>query len=77
LLRALPMAPVASGDASLALIERRSRMGRGIGWVAVQPLAAALLAGTRFWNLDRRLAVVASELGVVASELGVVAEHGA
>jgi len=64
LLRALPSAPVASVDEALGLIERRSLMGRGIGWVDVQLLAAALLAGTPIWTLDRRLAAAAAELGV-------------
>ena len=64
LLRALPAAPVASDDEALALIERRSLMGRGIGWVDVQLLASALLAGTLIWTLDRRLAAVAAEIGV-------------
>lgn len=64
LLRALPMTPVAGVDEALALIERRSLMGRGIGWVDVQLLASALLAGIRVWTLDRRLAAVAAELGV-------------
>lgn len=64
LLRALPSAPVASVDEALGLIERRSLMGRGVGWVDVQLLASALLAGIRVWTLDRRLAAVAAELGV-------------
>jgi predicted nucleic acid-binding protein len=63
LLRALPSAPVASVDEALGLIERRSLMGRGIGWVDVQLLAAALLAGTPIWTLDRRLAAAAAERG--------------
>jgi hypothetical protein len=69
LLRALPTTPVASVDEALALVERRSLMGRGIGWVDVQLLASALLAGIRIWTLDRRLVAVAAELGVAA-------EHG-
>jgi predicted nucleic acid-binding protein len=64
LLRALPTTPVASFDEVLALIERRSLMGRGIGWADVQLLASALLAGLPIWTLDRRLAAVAAELGV-------------
>jgi predicted nucleic acid-binding protein len=64
LLRALPSAPVASVDEALELIERRALMGRGIGWVDVQLLASALLAGVSLWTLDRRLAAVAAELGV-------------
>ena len=64
LLRALPTAPVASFDEALALIEPRALMGRGIGWVDVQLLASALLAGVRLWTLDQRLAAVADEVGV-------------
>jgi len=64
LLRALPSAPVASVDEALGLIERRALMGRGIGWVDVQLLASALLAGVSLWTLDRRLAAAADELGV-------------
>ena len=68
--RALPSTPVASVDGALALIERRSLMGRGVGWVDVQLLASALLAGTRTWALDRRLSTVAEELGVAVGIVG-------
>lgn len=57
---------VASFDEALVLVERRSLMGRGIGWVDVQLLASALLAAVSLWTLDRRLASVAGELGVAA-----------
>ena len=70
LLRALPWTPVAGVDEALALIERRSLMGRGIGWVDVQLLASALLAGIRVWTFERRLAAVAAELGVAAEQAG-------
>ena len=65
-LRALTKTPVASVDEALALIERRSLMGRVIGWVDVQLLASALLAGTRLWAFDGRLAAVAAELGAAS-----------
>ncbi|MFU8889370.1 MAG: hypothetical protein ACNA8N_12295 [Trueperaceae bacterium] len=39
---------------------------RDDGWVDRQLLASALLAGTRVWTLDRRLAAAAAELGVAA-----------
>jgi len=64
LLRALPTAAVARDDEALALLERRSLMGRGIGWVDVHLLASALISAVRIWTLDRRLAAVAAELGV-------------
>lgn len=69
-LGALPMAPVARADEALALIEGRGLAGRGIGWVDVQLLASALLAGVRFWTLDVRLGVVAAELGMAVQEVG-------
>jgi hypothetical protein len=50
----------------LALIERRSLMGRGIGWADVQLLASASLTGVPIGTLDGRLAAVAAELGVAA-----------
>ena len=68
LLRALPTAPVARDSEALALIERRSLMGRGIGWVDVHLLASALLSGARIWTLDRRLGAVAAERGVSLQE---------
>ena len=68
LLRALPMAPVASDDEALALTERRWLIVPGVGWVDVQPLASALLAGVRLWTLDRRLRMVAVELGLAAGQ---------
>jgi len=70
LLRSLPTVPVATVDEGLALIERRSLMGRGIGWVDAQLLASALLGGTPIWTLDRRLAAVAAELGVAVEREG-------
>ena len=70
LLRALPTAQVASFDEALALIERQSLMGLGIGYVDVQLLASALLAGTRLWTLDERLAAVAAEVGVAGEPVG-------
>jgi predicted nucleic acid-binding protein len=70
LLRALPTAAVARDDEALALLERRSLMGRGIGWVDVHLLASALISAVRIWTLDRRLAAVAAELGVSVDQGG-------
>ncbi len=69
-LRALPSTLVASVDEALALIERRSLMGRGVGWVDVQLPVSVLLAGPRFWALDRRLSTVLAELGVAVPRAG-------
>jgi predicted nucleic acid-binding protein len=65
LLGRLPAAPVATDGEALAFIESRQLMARGIGYVDVHLLAAAVLAdGARLWTRDRRLAGVAVELDV-------------
>lgn len=64
LLGELPTAPQASKGEALAFIEERALMGRGIGYIDVHLLASALLAGSRFWTKDKRLAEVAAELGI-------------
>jgi predicted nucleic acid-binding protein len=61
----LPQAPIVSEQEALHFIERRSLMGRGIGYIDIHLLASTLLAGTtRLWTRDERLAAVAEELGV-------------
>ena len=63
LLGALPGAPVATADEALAFIDRHRLMGRGLGYVDVQLLAAAALAGdVRLWTLDKHLAMAASRV---------------
>lgn len=64
LLRELPRVTVAADDEVLELIEARRLMGRGIGIVDVQLLAAARLSQLPLWTIDRRLAAVAASLGV-------------
>ena len=66
LLAALPSVPVATDSEVLAFIERRSLMGRGVGYVDVHLLASAVLSAGMLWTRDRRLAALAMEL-----ELGV------
>lgn len=67
LLTELPAAPVATDAEVLALIERHSLAGRGIGLVDAHLLASAVLAAAPIWTLDRRLARSATELGVAFS----------
>jgi len=65
LMRDLPQAPVATADETLAFIDHRRLMGRGIGYVDVHLLASVVLMGTaRLWTRDKRLAVVAHDLGL-------------
>jgi predicted nucleic acid-binding protein len=63
-LAALPHAPLADHDEVLRLISDRHLMGKGLGWIDVHLLAAALNAGLWFWTLDKRLAAVAVGLGI-------------
>ncbi len=64
LLGRLPAAPMATHDEAMRLVNDRQLVARGIGWVDVHLLAAALLAGARLWTHDRALAAVAGELGI-------------
>ena len=63
LLSELPTVPVATDAEVLGFIERRSLMGRGIGYFDAHLLASATLSVTaRLWTRDKRLAAVAAEL---------------
>jgi predicted nucleic acid-binding protein len=63
LLGDLPRAPVATDPEVLAFIERRSLMGRGIGYIDAHLLASVALDGTaRLWTRDKRLSAVAVDL---------------
>jgi len=64
LLGSLPAAPVAEPDELMAFVERYRLMGHGIGWVDLQLLASARLAGASLWTRDRRLAEAAWIVGV-------------
>ncbi len=64
LLHALPQAPETTHAETLALVERRSLMGTGLGWVDIHLLGSALLVGIPLWTLDRRLADAARQLGI-------------
>lgn len=65
LLQQLPSAPAATDDEALTLIEHHRLMGRGVGYVDVHLLAAALLGdGVRLWTEDARLGAVARRLFV-------------
>lgn len=63
LLGSLPAATVAEPGEVLVFVERHQLFGRGIGYVDVQLLAAARLAGATIWTRDKRLAAVATLLG--------------
>ena len=68
LLQALPVSPVVSDKESLCFIDNYSLMSRGIGYIDVQLLASARLAGAHLWTRDKRLQSVALELGLAHLE---------
>lgn len=69
LLGDLPAAPTATDMEALEFIERRALMGRGIGYIDVHLLAAAVLSvDTRLWTRDKRLADAAKELDIAFEE---------
>ncbi|MDQ3397439.1 MAG: type II toxin-antitoxin system VapC family toxin [Deinococcota bacterium] len=69
LLNELPRVTTATDSEALSFIERRTLMGRGIGYLDVHLLASAFLGGgVQLWTKDKRLAAVAAELGVAYAE---------
>lgn len=62
LLEALPMALVVDHEELLSFVEARKIMGKGLGYVDVHLLAAALLTDVSLWTLDKKLDKVAREL---------------
>lgn len=62
LLEALPAALVVDHEELLSFIEARKVMGRGLGYIDVHLLAAAVLTGVSLWTLDKKLEKVAGEL---------------
>lgn len=64
LLQQLRSVSVAEHDEVMNFIRVRRLHGRGIGYVDVHLLAAAIIAGCRLWTVDKQLNSVASSLGV-------------
>ena len=46
----------------LELVETRSLMGRGLGYIDIHLLASAILTQVPLWTLDRKLDATASKL---------------
>ena len=65
LLGALPSAPTATHNEVLFMIGDRVLSGRGLGWIDVHLLAAALLANCHLWTHDRSLEVAATEMHLI------------
>ncbi len=63
LLQTLPMAVHAEHHEVMVLIETRSLMGSGLGFIDMHLLASAILTEVQLWTLDRKLNEAASKLG--------------
>ena len=63
-LNTLPSATRATDAEVMRLIEDRKLWGRGLGWIDMHLLAAALLSRGRLWSFDKRLGSAASGLGL-------------
>ncbi len=64
LLQSLPRSPIIEFNEYLHFIEHNQLEGKGIGFVDVQLLASAQLAGLPLWTGDKRLKSAAKELGL-------------
>ena len=66
LLDELPAAPVATHEETLVFLDTHKLMGKGLGYVDLHLLTAAMMDRTPLWTLDRRLAGEAARLGIAA-----------
>ena len=66
LLQALPGAVKAEPEEVLQFIENFSLMGKGLGYIDLNLLAAARLTGVPLWTLDKKLKEVAMQLGLAS-----------
>jgi len=62
LLQSLPLAPTIEFDEFIFFIDRNHLMGKGIGFVDVNLLASAQLAGVPLWTAEKRLKSAADQL---------------
>ena len=63
-LQLLPMSIEAEHEEVLSFIENNHLMGKGMGYVDVQLIAAAILTGVPIWTLDKKLAQAADGLHI-------------
>ncbi len=68
LLRALPLTAMAEHEEIMLFIERNGLMGRGLGYVDVHLLAAAVLSDVRLWTADKSLLKACTDLGIALQE---------
>jgi len=61
-LQLLPMSIEAEHDEVLSFIDNNHLMGKGLGYVDVHLITAAVLTGVPVWTLDKKLAQTADSL---------------
>ena len=66
LLASLPGVPALRDDDVIRFVDVRRLRGKGLGWVDVHLLAAAVVSRERLWTKDRRLSDAAARLGVAS-----------
>lgn len=63
--KSLESLPITNFEESLFFIEENRLMGKGVGYIDVQLLAAVTLSlNVKLWTRDKRLARIAVQLGV-------------
>ncbi len=67
LLNSLPQLPVRSAEDVMRFVDAHRLMGKGLGWVDVNLLAAVVVSKETLWTKDRRLADSAHRLGVAGA----------
>lgn len=66
-LSALPMAAPAEHEEVMDFIENHHLMGKGLGYIDMHLLAAALITSIPLWTLDKKMIEAASSLGLAYS----------
>ena len=66
LLADLPQLPALATEDVMGFVDGHRLMGKGLGWIDVHLLAAAVASRETLWTKDRRLADAANRLGVAA-----------
>jgi predicted nucleic acid-binding protein len=63
-LQSLPMTILAEDEEVLKFIENHQLMGKGLGYIDVHLIAAALLTDVPLWTFDKTLDKIAKEIGI-------------
>jgi len=63
-LQSLPMAVAADHEEVLKFIENHQLMGKGLGYIDVHLIAAALLTNVPLWTFDKTLDKIGKRIGI-------------